>query len=74
MLKELLRPNKNKNTDKQIPVELDTGETLALTVVENEKGPVRNELEKSLKLLKTKCSDQSTKMEKNGTGNCKPEK
>jgi len=45
-----------------------------LTVVENEKGPVRNELEKSLKLLKTKCSDQSTKIEKNGTGNCKPEK
>ena len=62
MLKELLKPNTRKNTDNQIPV--DTEDTLVKEVVDNKKGPVLNELEKSLKLLKTKYSDQSTKMEK----------
>ena len=72
MLKELLKPNKRNSTDNQIPV--DTEETLVKEVVDNKKGPVLNELEKSLKLLKTKYSDQSTKMEKNGTRNCKAKK
>ena len=72
MLKELLKPNTRKNTDNQIPV--DTEDTLVKEVVDNKKGPVLNELEKSLKLLKTKYSDQSTKMEKNGTRNCKAKK
>ena len=72
MLKELLKPNKRKSTDNQIHV--DTEETLVKEVVDNKKGPVLNELEKSLKLLKTKYSDQSTKMEKNGTRNCKAKK
>jgi len=72
LLKELLKPNKRKSTDNQIPV--DTEETLVKEVVDNKKGPVLNELEKSLKLLKTKYSDQSTKMEKNGTRNCKAKK
>ena len=72
MLKELLKPNKRKSTDNQIPV--DTEETIVKEVVDNKKGPVLNELEKSLKLLKTKYSDQSTKMEKNGTRNCKAKK
>jgi len=72
LLKELLKPNNRKSTDNQIPV--DTEETLVKEVVDNKKGPVLYELEKSLKLLKTKYSDQSTKMGKNGTRNCKAKK